>query len=540
MSSRIRAAAAGVLAAGSGVAVAELFAAATRPEAGPLVAVGGAIIDATPTAVKDFAVRELGTNDKPALLTGIALALALLAAATGLAARHRRIFLLAGVALLGAVGAAAALSRPTATWFDAVPALLAAIIAGVVLSWLLRQLPSAGPSASRLPSMAAVRRLLPKAANDERPLLKPEEPQLKSAAGEPVLLKKADRRAFLRAAAIVAGGAVVAEAGALAVGRARGGAAGKERAAIKLPAPADPAKPLPGGVAPGFTTPAGTFYRVDTALTVPRIDPSDWRLRIHGMVGKEVTLSLDDLLKRPLIERDITLNCVSNEVGGPYIGTARWLGVPLGPLLRDLKIDPQADQIVARSTEGMTIGTPVVTALDGRDTMLVVGMNGAPLPLEHGFPVRMLTPGLFGYAGACKWLDEIELTRFDKFDAYWVKRGWARIGTVKTASRIDRPKPFARLNQGAVTVAGVAWAQRRGITKVEVSVDNGPWQRAGLLPVPSVDTWVQWRYTWRATKGPHSVAVRATDGTGATQTESRATPFPSGATGWHTITVTVN
>jgi DMSO/TMAO reductase YedYZ molybdopterin-dependent catalytic subunit len=547
MGFRLRAAAAGVLAAGSGVAAAELFAAATRPEAGPLVAVGGAIIDATPTAVKDFAVRELGTNDKPALLTGIALVLAVIAALTGLAALRNRSFLLLGVAVLGLVGAAAALSRPAATWFDAVPALLAAALAGIVLAWLLRRLPSPAPSPRHRPPMALISRLLPKAATDSRPWLKPAAqgdspaaPRASSTSGEPVRLAKADRRAFLKAAAIVAGGAVVAEAGALEVAKVRGGAAARTRAAIKLPAPADPAKPLPAGIAPGFTTPAGTFYRVDTALTVPRIDPSDWRLRIHGMVGKEATLSLDDLLKRPLIERDITLNCVSNEVGGPYIGTARWLGVPLGPLLKELGIDPRADQIVARSTEGMTIGTPVTTALDGRDTMLVVGMNGAPLPLEHGFPVRMLTPGLFGYAGACKWLDEIELTRFDKFDAYWVKRGWARVGTVRTASRVDRPKPFAQLKQGEVTVAGVAWAQRRGITRVEVRVDGGAWERAELLPVPSVDTWVQWRYSWRASKGPHSLAVRATDGTGATQTEARATPFPSGATGWHTITVTVN
>jgi DMSO/TMAO reductase YedYZ molybdopterin-dependent catalytic subunit len=296
---------------------------------------------------------------------------------------------------------------------------------------------------------------------------------------------------------------------------------------------------LPTGIAPGFTTTDGAFYRVDTALTVPRIDPSTWRLKIHGMIDREIQLSLDDLLKMPLIERDVTLNCVSNEVGGPYIGTARWLGVALGPLLRSLGVHPDADQIVARSVEGMTIGTPVTTALDGRDTMLVVGMNGAPLPLEHGFPVRMLTPGLFGYAGACKWLSDLELTRFDQFDAYWVKRGWARIGTVKTASRIDLPKPFARPAAGPVTVAGVAWAQRRGIKGVEVSVDGGRWEPAELLPVPSVDTWAQWRYAWKASTGPHSLAVRATDGTGAVQTAARATPFPSGATGWHTISVTV-
>jgi DMSO/TMAO reductase YedYZ molybdopterin-dependent catalytic subunit len=532
MISSLRAAAAGVLAAGSGVAVAELFAAATRPEAGPLIAVGGAIIDATPTAVKEFAVRELGTNDKPALLTGIGIVLAVFAAAVGLAARRRRAALPIGVAVLAAAGVAAALSRPTATWFDAVPALLAALIAGGVLHWLLQRLPAPDrqPGAQRTSPESALR----KPAEDQQPNAVGDG----AGDGPPRLKSAGDRRAFLRAAALVAGAAVVAEGGALAVTRARGGAAGRSRAAIKLPAATDPAKPLPAGAGPGFTTPAGTFYRVDTALTVPRIDPSSWRLRIHGMVGHEAELSLDDLLKRPLIERDITLNCVSNEVGGPYIGTARWLGVPLGPLLRELGLDPQADQIVARSTEGMSIGTPVTTALDGRDTMLVVGMNGAPLPLEHGFPVRMLTPGLYGYSGSCKWLDEIELTRFDRFDAYWVKRGWARVGTVRTASRIDRPKPFARLTPGPNTVAGVAWAQRRGIRKVEVSVDNGPWDTAELLPVPSVDTWVQWRYQWRATKGPHSLRVRATDGTGAVQTDARATPFPSGATGWHTITVT--
>jgi DMSO/TMAO reductase YedYZ molybdopterin-dependent catalytic subunit len=308
---------------------------------------------------------------------------------------------------------------------------------------------------------------------------------------------------------------------------------------LRLPAAADPARPLPDGIAPGFVTANKDFYRVDTALTVPRIDPDTWSLRIHGMVGKEVRLSLADLLKRPLIERDITLNCVSNEVGGPYIGTARWLGVPLAPLLRELGVRDGADQLVARSIEGMTIGTPVSTVLDGRDAMLVVGMNGEPLPLTHGFPVRMLTPGLFGYAGACKWLTELELTTFDKVDAYWVERGWAAEGPVRTASRIDKPQPFARITAGPVTVAGVAWAQRRGIKAVEVRVDGGAWATAELLPTPSSDTWVQWRYSWKATAGPHSISVRATDGTGEVQPEQRATPFPSGATGWHTITATV-
>ncbi|XVV15508.1 molybdopterin-dependent oxidoreductase [Actinoplanes sp. CA-131856] len=481
----LRGAAAGVLAAGLGVAVAELFAAAARPGAGPLVVVGGAVIDATPTAVKEFAVRELGTHDKPVLLASVGVVLALFAALIGALGQRRRVLVAAGAAVLGVAGAAAALSRPAGTLPDAGPSVLAATIAGATLWWLLNQ--AAPPSPGR--------------------------------------------RAFLRGAALVAGAAVLAEGGALLVRR----TAGRVRTDLRLPAPASAAQPSD----PGLATPTRDFYRVDTALTVPRIDPDTWSLRVHGMVGRELRLTLDDLLRRPLIERDITLNCVSNEVGGPYIGTARWLGVPLGPLLREAGLLDSADQIVARSAEGMTIGTPVATALDGRDTMLAVAMNGAPLPPEHGFPVRMLTPGLYGYAGACKWVSELELTTFAAFDAYWVERGWARAGTVRTASRIDKPRPFARLAPGPVTVAGVAWAQRRGITKVEISVDGGPWREAELLPVPSADTWVQWRYRWNAAAGPHSLAVRAVDGDGAVQTRERATPFPSGATGWHTVTVTV-
>ncbi|MEV6635990.1 molybdopterin-dependent oxidoreductase [Actinoplanes sp. NPDC051470] len=493
----------GVLSAAGGVAVGELLAAATRPPAGPLVAVGGAIIDATPTPVKEFAVRQLGTYDKPVLLGSIALVLALFAAGLGVLTLRRRGAGVAGAVLLGVAGAAAAVSRPSAGWFDAVPSLVAAAVAGAVL-------------------IAATTRSVQVAQE-----------------GKPFLVR-VDRRAFLKTAAVIAGGTVAAGGAAGIVERARGGALTESRAAIRLPAPADPAAPRPTGVGAGFMTRNADFYRVDTALTVPRIDPASWRLRLHGMVGRELSLSFTDLLDRPLIERDITLNCVSNEVGGPYIGTARWLGVPLAPLLREAGLDPTADQLVARSAEGMTIGTPVATLLDGRDAMLCVGMNGEPLPLDHGFPVRMLTPGLYGYAGSCKWLTELELTTFADFDAYWVRRGWAAQAPVKTASRIERPLPFAQLKPGPATVAGVAWAQGRGIKAVEVRVDDGPWRPAELLPVPSADTWVQWRLTWTPEPGPHTLAVRATDQTGARQTEARATPFPSGATGWHTISVTAS
>ena len=491
----------GVLAAGFGFAVAELLAAATRPQAGPLVAVGGAIIDATPTPVKEFAVRELGTNDKPVLLGSIGLVLVLFTVVVGgLAVRHRSVAV-AGALAFGAAGVSAALSRPSAAAVDVVPSMLGAAIAGVILLWLLHRL---APTARPRPA--------------ERDL-----PEF-------------DRRRFLLAAGLVAAGGVVAGGGAQVVKRSRGGAVARSRSSIRLPAAADPVPPLPAGVGAGFVTDNRDFYRVDTALTVPRIDVATWSLRIHGMVEQATELSFADLLNRPLIERIITLNCVSNEVGGPYIGTAKWLGVPLAPLLKELGMEGGADQIVARSVDGMTIGTPVG---DSRDAILCVGMNGEPLTLEHGFPVRMLTPGLYGYAGACKWLTELEPTTFDAFDAYWVKRGWGRRGLVKTASRIDKPQPFARLSTGAVTVAGVAWAQERGIRSVEVRADDGPWATAELLPAPSTNTWVQWRYSWNAAKGPHTLAVRSTDAAGVVQTSQRVTPFPDGATGWHTITVTV-
>ncbi|MFI5497249.1 molybdopterin-dependent oxidoreductase [Actinoplanes sp. NPDC051859] len=480
----------GVFCAALGVAAAELLAAATRPAASPLVAVGGAIIDATPTPVKEFAVRNLGTYDKPVLLGSIGLVLIIFTAVVGILTIRRRWAAIAGAAVFGLAGATAALSRPAAITYDAVPSLLGAAIAAGALLWTRTR--TANP----------------------------------------------DRRTFLRTALLITGGAVLFGGAAETVKRVRGGAIARSREAIKLPVPADPAKPLPSGLAPGFSS--EKLYRVDTALTLPKIDVGTWSLRIHGMVDKELELSFADLLDRPLRERDITLNCVSNEVGGPYIGTVRWLGVPLAPLLAELGVDPKADQLVARSVEGMTIGTPVATLLDGRDAMLCVGMNGEPLPVEHGFPVRMLTPGLYGYAGSCKWVTELELTTFADFDAYWVRRGWAAQGPVKTASRIDKPQPFATVQAGNATVAGVAWAQGRGIRTVEVRVDDRGWEKAELLPVPSSDTWVQWRYEWKATPGPHTLAVRATDGTGAVQTEQRATPFPDGATGWHTITTTVD
>jgi DMSO/TMAO reductase YedYZ molybdopterin-dependent catalytic subunit len=506
MSGSVQPAVAGVLAVAAGVATGELVAELVgRPQAGTVVAVGGVLVDAAPTPVKEFAVATLGTADKPVLLAGIALALAVLAGLLGVLGSRDRRAGLGGAAVLGLVGVAAALTRPAAVPVDALPSLAGAVVIGVALLVLRQPRDHLVDSAGRA-----------------------------DRAGDAGV----DRRAFLARAALVTVGAAGAGAGAALLERiattARGGPP------VRLPAPADPAPPLPAGVAPRFLTPNTDFYRVDTALTVPRVDLESWRLGITGQVRSPVELSYAELIARPLVERVITLNCVSNEVGGPYVGTARWLGIPLAPLLREAGVEGGADQLLARSVDGMTIGTPVAALLDGREPLLCVGMNGDPLPPEHGFPVRMLTPGLYGYAGACKWLTELELTTLAAVDAYWVQRGWSPRGPVKTASRIDVPAPFAQLDAASSVVAGVAWAQGRGITAVEVQVDNTPWQPATLLPVPSVDTWVQWRYEWQPTPGSHTLRVRATDGDGVVQPEQRMTPFPDGATGWHTITVTAS
>ena len=520
---------AGVLAVAAGAAVGELVAALLgRPQAGTVIAVGGVLVDAAPTPVKEFAVATLGTADKPVLLGGIGVVLAVLAGVLGVLARRDLRSGVAGAVLLGLVGTAAALTRPAAQLTDALPSLIGMLVitgALVVLVRLLRAVVAPpGMQRKRLWVHSTHRTPLSLHAG--------------SAVGTDVEGgATVDRRAFVTAAALVAVAATGAAGGAVALGRSADGA--RARQALRLPAPAEPAPPLPDGVAPGFMTPTADFYRVDTALTVPRVDLASWRLTVSGRVDQPVELSFAQLLDRPLVERVITLNCVSNEVGGPYIGTSRWLGVPLVPLLREAGIQAGADQLLARSVDGMTIGTPIAALLDGREPLLCVGMDGEPLPPEHGFPVRMLTPGLFGYVGACKWLTELELTTFDAVDAYWVARGWSPQGPVKTASRIDTPAPFTQLAAGTVTVAGVAWAQGRGIRAVEVRIDDGAWEEATLLPVPSIDTWVQWRYAWAATSGSHTVTVRATDGTGAVQPEERVTPFPDGATGWHNVTVSV-
>jgi DMSO/TMAO reductase YedYZ molybdopterin-dependent catalytic subunit len=509
---RAAGAAIGVLAAGVGLGTAELLAALFGPGSSPIVAVGGAAVDASPEWLKSFAIRTFGEQDKVVLLIGIGVVLTAVVAALGAASGRRPRLGILGSLVLGAIGAAAAVTRPTNDLADAIPSIAGAVAGVVTIRWLrdVAGLADASPSDPEVPAPA---------------------------------IRGYDRRRFLRAGAAAVGIAAVAGGlGRMLTSRADASAS---RAAATIPPPVEALPPPPDaadldvpGVAP-FLTPNAAFYRVDTALFVPAIDAATWTLRVHGRVERELTLDYDELLARPMIERDITLACVSNEVGGPYVGNARWIGAPLADLLREAGVRAEASQIVSRSADGFTIGTPTAIAMDGRDAMLAVGMNGEPLPLEHGFPVRMIVPGLYGYVSATKWLVELELTTLDAYDAYWIQRGWAKEAPVKTQSRIDTPASRARVAPGPVAVAGVAWAQHRGIERVEVRIDDGGWEEAELGASDTVDTWRQWLYRWDAVPGSHALAVRATDGTGETQTSAPAAPFPDGATGHHTILVEV-
>ncbi|WP_344877556.1 molybdopterin-dependent oxidoreductase [Allokutzneria multivorans] len=497
--SKWKAALIGVLSAGAALGTAELVTAATGPNSSPVTAVGSSAIDLAPVWLKDFAISTFGNYDKPVLLGGILVALVAFAAVAGIVAVRRFAVGAVMIGLLGAVGALAATTRPGASALDALPS-LAAILAG-----------------------AAVLHLLLRAdADTDSP----------------------SRRTFLAAGAGTAAYALLGAS----VGRIlqqRSGDIAQSRSAIKLPAPVSPAAARPTGhefSLPGLTpfqTPNRDFYRVDTALVIPELTAEEWSLRIHGMVDRPIELSFADLMAKPLIERDITLCCVSNEVGGPYASTARWLGFPLAQLLREAGVKAGANQLVGTDHAGMTIGTPLEVVMDGRESLLAIGMNGEPLLPTNGFPVRQIVPGLFGYTSATKWLVDLELTTFDKYDAYWTERQWDPIGTVLTASRIDVPKPFAQVPAGPVTVAGVAWAQHRGIGAVQFRVDGGEWQPAQLSTEVSPDTWRQWRANVQLDKGLHRFEVRAADGRGDWQPEERTRPFPRGATGWHSVAVTV-
>jgi DMSO/TMAO reductase YedYZ molybdopterin-dependent catalytic subunit len=350
------------------------------------------------------------------------------------------------------------------------------------------------------------------------------------------------RRTFLRTIGVVAGLGLVAFVGGRWLGRRRSSVE-ESREAIALP---DRTVEEPPGVDLGvdgaepWRTPNQVFYRIDTALAVPLVQAEGWDLRVHGLVEREVNLTFDELVDMGLVERWVTLTCVSNEVGGYLAGNALWAGVPVADVLALAGPAADADAVKSTSADGWTAGTPLEVLTDGRDALFAVAMNGEPLPVEHGFPVRMVVPGLYGYVSATKWVVDVEVTRFADFKAYWSTRGWSERGPIKTASRIEVPRPDASVTAGRVAVAGVAWAQHRGIRAVEVRVDDGPWRRARLAEVPSTDTWCQWIWEWDAESGDHDLQVRATSADGELQTEQEAPPAPDGATGWHRVTVTVD
>jgi len=557
------AAASGVLAAAVAMGAAQLAAGLTVPQASPAVAVGQAAIDLTPPAVKDWAISVFGADDKTVLLGGILVVLAVFAAAVGTLAVRRLALGMSGLAVFACIGLAAALTRPTATPAYVVPTLAGAAAGALALGWLVRaaaatavQAAEAGraaPGAGPRPAAEAVPRPAARAdgtPGDATSLLAP--PDLPAPGSSFTFLPNPHdpepspwpgRRRFLVASGVaLAGAAAGALAGRELITRDNVSTA---RAAIRFPAPAVPAPPLPPGSnlgIPGlssFITPNGSFYRVDTALLLPEVDPGTWQLRIHGMVRREVVISFGDLLRRPLVEDYVTLTCVSNPVGGPFVGNAKWLGARLADLIRQARPLAGADQLLCTSADGFTSGTPLQVVLDGRDALIAVAMNGTPLPVAHGFPARMVVPGLYGYVSATKWVTDIEVTTFASASAYWAQRGWSQQAPIKTESRIDVPAGGASLAPGRTPVAGVAWAQHEGIAAVEVRVDRGPWRQARLAAVPDIDTWRQWVWEWDATPGTHLIEARATDRTGYTQTAAVAPPEPNGATGYPSVTVTV-
>jgi len=496
----------GVLAALLGTGIGHLVAALTEPESSPVLAVGEVVIDHTPTPVKNWAIAHFGTHDKTILVGSVLVGALALAAVAGLLARRAFRY---GAVLLAALVLAvlyAALSRPVVHAADAVPGVVTGLV-GLGALWTFTLL------------------------EQGRPLSSTHRRQGESTTSRRAVLLAAGGVAVVAAASGYAG-RVIAHAR-LAIGD------------ISLPRPRSPAPPFPRGLddkVRGITplrTSRDAFYRVDTRLSLPIVDADTWTLTVDGDVARKQTFTFDDLLAMPMIERDITLTCVSNDIGGPYVGGARWLGVRLTDLLDRAHVGTSSDQILSTDVDGMTISTPLALATDGRDAMIAVGMNGEPLPRSHGFPARMVVPGLYGFISGCKWISRMTLTTYDESTAYWTDRGWATDAPIKIASRIDTPSGL-HLKPGRTFVGGVAWAQPVGVERVEVQIDGGRWQRATLGPSAGDDYWRQWYLPWDAEQGSHQISCRATDKDGNVQTPARATPFPDGASGVQRLVVSVS
>lgn len=495
------------------LAVAQLVAVASGPSSAPTIAIGQLVIAHVPLWLKDFAIRAFGENDKTALLVGV-YAVAVVVA-VGLGALGRRRVALCGVGLLAAIAVVAALVQPNAELSWAAPSVLGGVVAAAVYSLLTK---AAEPATGRA--------------------------RAGSQLGAPDPPADPSRRRFLT----LAGGVTAIGAATLVVGRAaaRGAySAVASRAAVVLPRPTNSTPTVPGtsfDVAglDAYITPNDRFYRVDTALVVPQLSTEAYRLRVHGMVDHPFEIGFAELLAMPTVERTVTLVCVSDPVGGPYLGNARWIGVPIRHLLDRAGVHPGADQLFMTASDGMTIGADLKAATGSDAALLAVGMNGQPLPFEHGFPVRAVIPGSYGYASACKWLVDMEVTTYQARTAYWVQRGYDQRGAIHLESKIDTPGSFASLAAGSVEVAGSAWHPGIGISRVQVKIDDGDWHEATLAAVESVDTWRLWRWRWDATRGTHAITVRAVDARGEVQTAASTGVVPGGATGLQSVVVTVH
>ncbi len=496
----------------AGLAVSYCLAMVTTIRDWPLVAVAELVVRLTPGPVVERAIRITGRHDKTLLIVVILLLSTAVFAWAGRLARRSWWLATSVFAVLAVVGGAAVWLQRGATALDAFQ------VAAGLATWLVCLALLTGPLRRHERAPAA-------------------EPVPVSGAAHP----DHTRRSFLlRVAATAAGGVVLGVVGRT-VGRSRRHVE-ETRRLLRLPGVTTPVAPRDSRVDVADMTPWMTpneeFYRIDTAFVVPTIEPDDWLLRIHGMVDREIVVTYQDLIDRRLTEAWVTLNCVSNEVGGDLIGNAWWSGVRTAGLLRAAGVRPGADAVLQTSEDGWTCGTPLDVLTDDRDAMLAVAMNGRPLPIDHGFPVRTIVPGLYGYVSACKWVVDMEVTRFADIEAYWTGKGWSELGPVKISSRIDVPRPGGEIDSGGARVAGVAWAQHTGIEAVEVSVDGGTWQPAELAGVPSTDTWVQWVATIDVPPGDHTLTVRARDADGLLQTGVEQEVLPDGATGWHTIDLT--
>jgi DMSO/TMAO reductase YedYZ molybdopterin-dependent catalytic subunit len=508
----VLAAAVGLVAAAAFLGIAEFGALLLGGAGSPLVAVGSAVIDLAPAGAKNLMVALFGTGDKVALFALMTVIVAAISAGAGVLERARPPFGALVFAVGGVLALIAVSTRSGSGTFDGAPTVFGVAAAVITLRLLLRRL-------RRWEAAAAVPSASPRPASTER-------------------------RAFLVWGVATATVAVVVGT-ASRVGSSAMQAVAAARRAVRLPVAATPAPAVPGGASldvdgiTPYVTPNADFYRIDTALRVPSIDPADWSLRIHGAVENEVTLTWDELLALPLEEHMATLSCVSNEVGGDLIGNALWLGYPIRELLARAKPTGDADMVLSRSIDGFTAGTPLDVLQDeGTEALLAIGMNGEPLPTEHGFPARMVVPGLFGYVSATKWVTEMEVTRFADAQGYWTPRGWSERGPVKLESRIDTPRNGTTVTVGEqVAIAGVAWQPHTGVKAVQVRVGSGAWQQAELAESVSADTWRQWVLRWTPTAGSHRIEVRAVSADGEVQTSVERPPAPNGASGWASVTV---